>query len=96
MMIMSIWLYRYSSNLASNNKRVDLFDGPAEEHMEENVLLASSKASKNLATRKAMTCLLHFSFLDLVLCYMYIYIYLRRVLTGNLITLRHVQSRTNG
>lgn len=49
LLIMSIWLYRYSSNLASNNKRVDLFDGPAEEHMEENVLLASSKASKNLA-----------------------------------------------
>ncbi|KFK29390.1 putative plant snare 11 [Arabis alpina] len=32
---------KYSSNLASNNKRVDLFDGPAEDHMEENVLLAS-------------------------------------------------------
>ena len=38
---------RYSSNLASNNKRVDLFDGPAEDHMEENVLLASSNALFN-------------------------------------------------
>ena len=40
-------MLRYSSNLASNNKRVDLFDGPAEDHMEENVLLASSNALFN-------------------------------------------------
>lgn len=32
---------RYATNL--DNKRIDLFDGPAEEHGEENVLLASSK-----------------------------------------------------
>ena len=38
----SFFFTRYSSNLASNNKRVDLFDGPAEDNMEENVLLASS------------------------------------------------------
>lgn len=38
------WLpygYRYTANL--DNKRIDLFDGPAEDHGEENVLLASSK-----------------------------------------------------
>ena len=41
-MIFLFFFTRYSSNLASNNKRVDLFDGPAEDNMEENVLLASS------------------------------------------------------
>ena len=36
-----VYYYRYTANL--DNKRIDLFDGPAEEHGEENVLLASSK-----------------------------------------------------
>lgn len=46
------FVHRYSSNLASNNKRVDLFDGPAEDNMEENVLLASSNplSFKDFAT----------------------------------------------
>lgn len=67
------WLYRYSSNLASNNKRVDLFDGPAEEHMEENVLLASSKLLLNLlATSQQWD--VYCTFLDLVLCYMNIHL----------------------
>lgn len=35
------WCYRHASNL--DNKRVDLFDGPAEGYGEENVLLASCK-----------------------------------------------------
>ncbi|KAH0883000.1 hypothetical protein HID58_059096, partial [Brassica napus] len=39
---------KYSSSLASNNKRVDLFDGPAEENMEENVLLASNMSNQEL------------------------------------------------
>ncbi|WZY90409.1 hypothetical protein YC2023_047144 [Brassica napus] len=42
---------RYSSNLASNNKRVDLFDGPAEDHMEENVLLASNMTNQELVNK---------------------------------------------
>lgn len=33
--------YRFATNL--DNKKIDLFDGPAEELGEENVLLASSK-----------------------------------------------------
>ncbi|KAL0673986.1 hypothetical protein Bca4012_001967 [Brassica carinata] len=42
---------KYSSNLASNNKRVDLFDGPAEDHMEENVLLASNMSNQELMNK---------------------------------------------
>ncbi|KAH0925347.1 hypothetical protein HID58_017603 [Brassica napus] len=41
----------YSSNLASNNKRVDLFDGPAEDNMEENVLLASNMSNQELMNK---------------------------------------------
>ncbi|CAF2095467.1 novel plant SNARE 11 [Brassica rapa] len=42
---------KYSSNLASNNKRVDLFDGPAEDNMEENVLLASNMSNQELMNK---------------------------------------------
>ncbi|KAG2326742.1 hypothetical protein Bca52824_009470 [Brassica carinata] len=42
---------KYSSNLANNNKRVDLFDGPAEDNMEENVLLASNMSNQELMNK---------------------------------------------
>ncbi|EXC26758.1 hypothetical protein L484_023374 [Morus notabilis] len=37
---------QYTANL--DNKRIDLFDGPAEEHGEENVLLASNMTNQQL------------------------------------------------
>ncbi|XP_010531690.1 PREDICTED: histone-lysine N-methyltransferase, H3 lysine-9 specific SUVH6-like [Tarenaya hassleriana] len=39
---------KFSSNLTNNNKRVNLFDGPEEENMEENVLLASNMTNQEL------------------------------------------------
>lgn len=38
--LLCLWC-RYASNL--ENKKIDLFDGPAEEYGEQNVLLASCK-----------------------------------------------------
>ncbi|WCJ20754.1 putative plant snare 11 [Euphorbia peplus] len=39
---------KHSTNLENNNKRVDIFDGPAEDTYEQNILLASSMSNEEL------------------------------------------------